>query len=182
LPDESKAADFNRLFVPHMDAAYNLARWLVRDDHDAQDVVQDAYLRAFRFAGGFRGGDPRAWILAIVRNAAFSWLRSNRKSTPPAEFDENMHSETGQESSLEADAVRKADGAMIRAALEDLTEEFREVIVMRDVEGLSYKEIAEVAAVPIGTVMSRLARARGKLARSLQGRIAQDQERIRKER
>jgi RNA polymerase sigma-70 factor (ECF subfamily) len=93
-----------------------------------------------------------------------------------------MHSETGQESSLEADAVRKADGAMIRAALEDLTEEFREVIVMRDVEGLSYKEIAEVAAVPIGTVMSRLARARGKLARSLQGRIAQDQERIRKER
>ena len=182
LPDESKAADFNRLFVPHMDAAYNLARWLVRDDQDAQDVVQDAYLRAFRFAGGFRGGDPRAWILAIVRNAAFSWLRSNRRSAPPAEFDENMHSETGQESSLEADAVRKADGAMIRAALEDLTEEFREVIVMRDVEGLSYKEIAEVAAVPIGTVMSRLARARGKLARSLQGRIAQDQERIRKER
>ena len=75
LPDESKAVDFDRTFLPHMDAAYNLARWLVRDDHDAQDVVQEAYLRAFRFVGGFRGGDPRAWILAIVRNTAFTWLK-----------------------------------------------------------------------------------------------------------
>jgi RNA polymerase sigma-70 factor (ECF subfamily) len=175
LPDESKAVDFDRTFIPHMDAAYNLARWLVRDDHDAQDVVQEAYLRAFRFAGGFRGGDPRAWILAIVRNAAFTWLKRNRGSDSPTEFDEKVHGGSSEESGLEADAVRKADGAMIRAALDELTDEFREVIVMRDIEGLSYKEIADAADVPIGTVMSRLARARGKLAHSLKERIDREQ-------
>ncbi len=157
-----------------MDAAYNLARWLVHDDHDAQDVVQEAYLRAFRFVGGFRGGDPRAWILAIVRNTAFTWLKRTRGSNQPTEFDEQMHAEVNEESGLEADAVRKADGAMIRAALEELSDEFREVIVMRDIEGLSYKEIADAADLPIGTVMSRLARARGKLARSLKDRIAKE--------
>ena len=157
-----------------MDAAYNLARWLVHNDHDAQDVVQEAYLRAVRFAGGFRGGDPRAWILSIVRNTAFTWLKRNRGSDSPAEFDEKVHGGSTEESGLEADAVRKADGAMIRAALEELTDDFREVIVMRDIEGLSYKEIADAADVPVGTVMSRLARARAKLARSLQNRIAKE--------
>ena len=175
MPDETKAVDFDRTFLPHMDAAYNLARWLVRDEHDAQDVVQEAYLRAIRFAGGFRGGDPRAWILTIVRNTAFTWLKRNRGSDAPTEFDEKVHGGSTEETGLEADAVRKADGAMIRAALEELTDEFREVIVMRDIEGLSYKEIADAADVPIGTVMSRLARARGKLARSLQERIGKDQ-------
>jgi RNA polymerase sigma-70 factor (ECF subfamily) len=174
LPDESKAADFDRMFMPHMDAAYNLARWLVRDDHDAQDVVQETYLRAFRFVGGFRGGDPRAWILTIVRNTAFSWLKRNRGSDPPTEFDEEVHGATSEENGLEADTVRKADGAMIRAALDELAEEFREVIVMRDIEGLSYKEIAAAADLPIGTVMSRLARARGKLACSLNERVAKE--------
>jgi RNA polymerase sigma-70 factor, ECF subfamily len=172
LPDESKAVDFDRTFLPHMDAAYNLARWLVRDDHDAQDVVQEAYLRAFRFAAGFRGGNPRAWLLAIVRNAAFTWLKRNRGSDPPTEFDEQVHGRTVEENHVEADTVRKADGAMIRAALDELAEEFREVIVMRDIQGLSYKEIADAADMPIGTVMSRLARARGKLASSLKDRIA----------
>ena len=174
MPEESKVVDFDRTFIPHMDDAYNLARWLVRDDHDAQDVVQEAYLRALKFAGGFRGGDPRAWILAIVRNTAFTWLRRNRGSDSPAEFDEKVHGGSTEECGLEAEAVRKADGAMIRAALEELADEFREVIVMRDIDGLSYKEIADAADVPIGTVMSRLARARGKLARSLQQRIVQD--------
>jgi len=174
LPDDNKAVDFDRTFLPHMDAAYNLARWLVRDDHDAQDVVQEAYLRAVRFAGGFRGGDPRAWILAIVRNAAFTWLKRNRGSDPTTEFDEQIHGGSTEDSGLEADTVRNADGAMIRAALDELPEEFREVIVMRDIEGLSYKEIADAADVPIGTVMSRLARARGKLARSLKDRIAKE--------
>ncbi len=172
MPDETTAVDFDRTFLPHMDAAYNLARWLVRDDHDAQDVVQEAYLRALKFAGGFRGGDPRAWILAIVRNTAFTWLKRNRGSDSPTEFDEQMHGGSTEDSGLEAEAVRKADSAMIRAALDELADEFREVIVMRDIEGLSYKEIADAADVPIGTVMSRLARARGKLARSLQERIA----------
>lgn len=157
-----------------MDAAYNLARWLVRDDHDAQDIVQEAYLRALRFAGGFRGGDPRAWILAIVRNTAFTFLKRNRGSNSPAEFDESIHRGDDDDAGLEADAVRKADGAMIRAALDELSEEFREVIVMRDIEGLSYKEIADAADLPLGTVMSRLARARSKLARSLKERIAKE--------
>src|SRR5277367_5593539 len=174
LPDESKAVDFNRTFLPHMDAAYNLARWLVRDDHDAQDVVQEAYLRAVRFAGGFRGGGSRAWILSIVRNTAYTWLRRNRGTESSTEFDEKLHGGSTEDGGLEADAVRKADGAMIREALDELTEEFREVIVMRDIEGLSYKEIADAADVPIGTVMSRLARARGKLARSLQERIGKE--------
>ncbi len=174
MPDPSKAADFERWFIPHMDAAYNLARWLVRDDHDAQDVVQDAYLRAFRFAGGFRGGDPRAWILAIVRNAAFTFLKRKRGSNSAVEFDESIHRGAIEDAGLEADAVRKLDGVMIRDALNELGEEFREVIVMRDIEGLSYKEIADAADLPIGTVMSRLARARGKLARSLKDRIAKE--------
>ena len=157
-----------------MDAAYNLARWLVRDDHDAQDVVQEAYLRAVRFAGGFRGGDPCAWILSIVRNTAYTWLRRNRGIDSSTEFDEKLHGGSTEDSGLEADAVRKVDGAMIRAALDELPEEFREVVVMRDIEGLSYKEIADAADVPIGTVMSRLARARARLARSLQERIGKD--------
>jgi RNA polymerase sigma-70 factor, ECF subfamily len=174
LPDETKAVDFDRTFLPHMDAAYNLARWLVRDDHDAQDVVQEAYLRAVRFAGGFRGGDACAWILAIVRNTAFTWLRRNRGAESPAEFDEKLHGGSTEESGLEADAVRKADAAMIRAALEQLSDDFREVIVMRDIEGLSYKEIADATDIPIGTVMSRLARARARLAHSLKDRIAKE--------
>jgi RNA polymerase sigma-70 factor (ECF subfamily) len=171
LPDETKAVDFDRTFLPHMDAAYNLARWLVHNDHDAQDVVQEAYLRAVRFAGGFRGGDARAWILAIVRNTSFTWLRRNRPADSVTEFDETTHGGSTEDSGLEADAVRKADATMIRAALDELPDEFREVIVMRDIEGLSYKEIADAADVPIGTVMSRLARARGKLTRLLENRI-----------
>jgi RNA polymerase sigma-70 factor (ECF subfamily) len=176
LPDDTQAADFDRKFLPHMDAAYNLARWLVRDDHDAQDVVQEAYLRALRFAAGFRGGDPRAWILAIVRNTAFTWLKRNRGPVLSTEFDEQVHHAEArdEEGGLEAEAVRKADAEMIRGALEELAEEFREVIVMRDIEGLSYKEIAQAISAPIGTVMSRLARARGKLARSIQARITRE--------
>src|SRR4029077_18471483 len=127
----------------------------------------DAYLRALRFAGGFRGGDPRAWMLASVRNTAFTWLKRNRGSNSPAEFDESMHHGDIVDAGLEADAVRSSDAAMIREALDELSEEFREGIVMRDMEALSYKEIADAGALPIGTVMSRLARARNKLALSI---------------
>jgi RNA polymerase sigma-70 factor, ECF subfamily len=174
LPDAITAVDFEAAFLPHLDAAFNLARWIVRNDHDAQDIVQEAYLRALRFARGYRGGDARAWILAIVRNTAFTWLKRNRGADSPAEFDENLHATDAEDAGLEADAVRKADGEAIRAALEELSDEFREVVVMRDIEGLSYKEIADAAGVPIGTVMSRLARARGKLARSLKARIEKE--------
>jgi RNA polymerase sigma-70 factor, ECF subfamily len=174
LPDANKAVDFERTFLPHMDAAYNLARWIVRDDQDAQDVVQEAYLRAMRFAGGFRGGNARAWLLTIVRNTSFTWLKRNRGPDQPLEFDESVHLDDTEEAGLDADAVKKADQAMVRAALQELRDEFREIIVMREIEGLSYKEIAEVVEVPIGTVMSRLARARAQLARLLRAQIAKD--------
>ena len=174
MPENISASEFDRTFLPHMDAAYNLARWLMRNDQDAQDVVQEAFLRAFRFAGGFRGGDAKAWLLAIVRNAAFTWMKRNRGDNSPVEFDESFHVEEFTESGLEADAIKKVDRAMIQSALEDLAVEFREVLVMRDIEGLSYKEIAQVADLPIGTVMSRLARARRRLARLIKKRIGKE--------
>ncbi len=172
MPNPNHPADFERTFLPHLDSAYNLARWLVRSDHDAEDVVQEAYLRALRFAGGFRGGDARAWILKIVRNTAYSWLERNRAVDPPAEFDEAEHADAGP--GIEAELLRKADAAMLTAALEALPTEFREVVVMRDIEGLSYKEIAETAEIPVGTVMSRLARARHKLACALAARLREE--------
>ena len=172
MPDPNQVVDFDRTFLPHLDSAYNLARWLVRDDHDARDVVQEAYLRAIRFASGFRGGDPRAWILAIVRNTAFTWIKTNRATASSTEFDESAHTGDPQLNDLEAAAIRKADGALIRSALEAMPPEFREVIVMREIEGLSYKEIADATEAPIGTVMSRLARARARLARSIKSRVS----------
>ena len=151
--------------MPHLDAAYNLARWLAGNDHDAADIAQEACLRAFRFAGGFRGGNGRAWLLAIVRNTACTWLRKNRPQTMVS-IDENvlveMEDPVGQPAAFE-----KADAGALRAALEELPLEFREALVLREIEGCSYKEIAEVAGVPVGTVMSRLARGRRQLLDSL---------------
>ena len=170
LPEPAKSTDFDRVVLAHLDAAYNLARWLVRDEHDAEDIVQEASLRAFRFFAGFRGGDSRAWLLKIVRNTAFTWLKRNRPAAPPAEFDENIHLAPDETPTPDASLLRKADSAMVRAALDELPTEFREVVVLRDFEELSYKEIADIAEIPVGTVMSRLARARGKLARSITAR------------
>ena len=154
-------AQFEQLVLPHLDAAYNLARWLAGNDHDAEDIVQDACVRAFRFGGGFRGGNSRAWLLTIVRNTACSWLRKNRpQAAVPLGEDELAEIE---DSGGSATAFDKADAGVVRAALEALPLEFREALVLRELEGLSYKEIAEVADVPVGTVMSRLARARREL-------------------
>jgi RNA polymerase sigma-70 factor (ECF subfamily) len=170
LPEPAKSTDFDRVVLAHLDAAYNLARWLVRDEHDAEDIVQEASLRAFRFLAGFRGGNSRAWLLKIVRNTAFTWLKHNRPGDRPAEFDENIDLALDDTPTLEASLLRKADSAMVRAALDELAAEFREVVVLRDFEELSYKEIADIAEIPVGTVMSRLARARRKLARSITAR------------
>jgi len=157
------ASHFEQAVLPHLNAAYNLARWLTRNDHDAEDVVQEAYLRALRFFGGFRGDDARPWLLAIVRNTCFDWMRRNRPQEMTESFDEEMHVVIDDRETPEASLLRRADQAMVRRAIEALPITWREVIILREIEGLSYKEIADVAGVRIGTVMSRLARARAKL-------------------
>ena len=149
-----------------MGAAYNLARWLTRNDHDAEDVVQESYLRAFRFWASVRGEDVRAWLLAIVRNTCFTWLKQNRK---PSELDENMPELNTAQSNPEKLLLAKVEADTLRQAVEELPLEFREAIVLRELEGLSYKEISAITAAPLGTVMSRLARARSRLQTLLIG-------------
>ncbi|HEX7652253.1 MAG TPA: sigma-70 family RNA polymerase sigma factor [Verrucomicrobiae bacterium] len=156
----SQPNSFEQLVLPHLDAAYNLARWLAGNDHDAADIAQEAYVRAYRFIDSHRGGDARAWLLAIVRNTAFSWLKKNRPAAVITISDEELRE---LEAPVSAGPVAGVDAAALRAALAALPLEFREAIVLRELEGLSYKEIAEVAGVPVGTVMSRLARARRQL-------------------
>jgi len=158
-------AEFERIVLPHLDAAYNLARWLAGNDHDAEDITQDACVRALRFVGGFRGGNGRSWLLTIVRNTAFTWLKKNRPQAIVS-IDDDALAEIEDKVESTA-AVRSADTEVLRAALADLPLEFREALVLRELEGLSYKEIAEVTEVPVGTVMSRLARARRQLQEHL---------------
>jgi RNA polymerase sigma-70 factor (ECF subfamily) len=150
---------FEAAALPHLDAAHNLARWLTRNDHDAEDLVQEAYLRAFKFFGGFHGGDARAWLLAVVRNACYTWLRKQHRRGPTAAFDEELHSGEGEAYNSERLALQNADRELLRDALEELPVEYREVIVLRELEGCSYKDIAVIADIPLGTVMSRLTRA-----------------------
>jgi RNA polymerase sigma factor (sigma-70 family) len=153
---------FDKAVLPHLDAAYNLARWLTRNNQDAEDVTQEAYLRAFKYWKGFSGRDSRSWLLAIVRNTFYSWLRQ-RSDQPVLTDDGEMDATLGSTPDPESALIRNVDRNTLRAALEDLAVEFREAIVLREMEGLSYKEIADIAGVPIGTVMSRLARARKRL-------------------
>jgi RNA polymerase sigma-70 factor (ECF subfamily) len=160
LRDE-RLVRFEQAILPHLGAAYNLARWLTRSAHDADDVVQEAYLRAYQFFDGFHGGDGRAWLLRIVRNTCYTWLEKNRPPRPLAAFDEAKHS-PGRPGP-EAPVVAGEDRELLRRALAELPDEFREAIVLRELEGLSYKEIAAVTGAPIGTVMSRLARGRERL-------------------
>ena len=157
------ASPFEQAVLPHLNAAYNLARWLTRNDHDAEDVVQDAYLRALRFFDGFRGDDARAWLLAIVRNTCYDFLRSHRPHELTEAFDEEVHTMADANQSPEAILLSRANQEMVRQALEMLPLAWREVIVLRELEGLSYKQIADTAGIKIGTVMSRLARARARL-------------------
>jgi len=167
LLSDAERQRFEQLVVPHLDSAHNLARWLLRTESDAQDVAQEALLRALRFFPGFHGGDPRAWLLKIVRNASYTWLESHRRGELSEEFDEERHGEPA--ASPEAQAIARAERERLRDALERLPTRFREVLVLRELEGCSYKEIAEITAVPLGTVMSSLARARRRLQRILIG-------------
>ena len=154
------------MVLPLLPSAYNLARWLTRNAHDADDVVQEAFLRAYRFFPSFRGTDARAWVLTIVRNACWTFLRASRSREVASVFDEADEPVDGA-ASAEEDLVRRADGARLKRALDDLPAEFREIVVLRELEELSYREIAEVAGIPVGTVMSRLARGRRRLQAAL---------------
>ena len=149
--------------MPHLDAAYSLARFLVRNDQDAEDVVQEACLRAFRFYEGFRGENSRAWFLKIVRNTSFTALQRTRTNEENVVFDEELHSPEDAQSDVGGQLDRELDRQTVRAAIEELPAEFREVITLRELEDCSYKEIADIANIPVGTVMSRLARARRQL-------------------
>jgi len=160
---------FEHTLLPHLDAAYNLARWLTRDDHAAEDLVQTAYLRALKFVGGFHGANVRGWLLAIVRNACYTWLERERARGPATSFDEEIHGVGVDTTGPEEQLQREDQVRMVRKAVEELPLDLREVIVLRELEGLSYKEIAAVAAIPLGTVMSRLARARERLRQRLGG-------------
>jgi RNA polymerase sigma-70 factor (ECF subfamily) len=165
-PDEA-AVEFEKLILPLLPSAYNLARWLTRNDQDAEDVVQEAFLRAHRFFPSFRGGDPRACLLAIVRNACWSWLRVNRPREVSVGLDDVDEAPDSRATSAEEELVRRVDAERVRGALASLPAEFREVLVLREFEELSYRAIAEVSGIPIGTVMSRLARARARLQAAL---------------
>jgi RNA polymerase sigma factor (sigma-70 family) len=167
--DERAVARFEESVLPQLGAAYNLARWLTRNEHDAQDVAQEALLRAFKAFQGFRGTDARTWLLAIVRNTCYTWLRRSRAQEVTTPFDEELHTPDGDVMNPERLVLKDADTTRVRQALEDLPVEFREVLVLREIEGLSYKEIATIADIPVGTVMSRLARARGRLQHGLAG-------------
>jgi RNA polymerase sigma-70 factor, ECF subfamily len=152
---------FEQLVLPHVDAAFNLARWLLRRREDAEEVAQEALLRACRFFRGFHGGDARAWLLQIVRNTCYSWLKQNRPRELMVEFDEELHPQPV--ATPESIAIGNEDRERVSRALETLPPRFREVLVLRELEGCSYKEIAAITSIPIGTVMSSLSRARRQL-------------------
>lgn len=162
---ESKLRLFEEVILPHLNAAYNLARWLTRNEQDAQDVVQEAYLRAFRFFDGYQGGDGKSWMLEIVRNTCFTWLRREKRNLT-AVFDESAYTSQApgaQRPNQEDVLVEAAKRAILQDCIEGLPDEFREVIVMRELEEMSYRQIGEATGLAAGTVMSRLSRARKRL-------------------
>ncbi len=173
-PTPAETPGFEQIMLPHLDAAHNLARWLLRHEQDAEDCVQEAYLLAFKAFTRFRGGDARSWLLAIVRNACYSRMRKGRRAEPVLPFDEAVH---GPESTTvaPADFWRRAEvRELLDNALGRLSAEFREVLVLHEIEGLAYREIAATIGAPLGTVMSRLARARGRLEAELRALLKED--------
>ena len=184
MDPEGKQARFAREVLPHLDAAYNLARWLLRNPTDAEDVAQEACLRAYRYFDQFRGGDAKPWLLAIVRNTGFTWLARRKRDGAAEPYDEAIGSTEADSATAFAAAPATPEDELLRAAereavhrgLAELPLDYREVVVLRELEGLSYREIAAVVDIPLGTVMSRLARGRVLLHQALtaeRGREAQ---------
>jgi RNA polymerase sigma-70 factor (ECF subfamily) len=180
----AKQARFARDVLPHLDAAYNLARWLLRNPTDAEDVAQEACLRAFRSFEDFRGGDAKPWLLAIVRNTSFTWLARRKRDAASEPYEEFVQATeaaapvplAGAPSTPEEELLRAAERATVHRALAALPIEYRETVVLRELEGMSYREIAAVVDIPLGTVMSRLSRGRALLHEALladRGREAQ---------
>jgi RNA polymerase sigma-70 factor (ECF subfamily) len=171
---EEGLASFEALMLPHIDAAYNLAKWLLRKEEDARDVVQETYLRAFKSFGGFHGSNGRAWLLTIVRNTSYTLLKKNRAVDLTTTFDEEIHVSGHEPVSPATVLEHSEDAQLIKEAMDELPAEFREILALRHQEDLSYKEIADIVQIPQGTVMSRLARARGKLKECLATRIGKE--------
>jgi RNA polymerase sigma factor (sigma-70 family) len=171
---EQELASFETLMLPHLDAAYNLAKWLLRNEDDARDVVQEAYLRAFKSFGGFHGSNGRPWLLTIVRNTAYNLIKKNQTSNLTTTFNEEEHVLDRESASPATLLEQEEKSQLIRRALDRLPDEFREIVVLRHLEGLSYKEIADVAHLAPGTVMSRLARARAKLKEFLKAGVGKE--------
>lgn len=184
MPNRSPATRFEETVLPHLDAAYNLARWLTHNHHDAEDVIQEAFLRAYRFFSGCRPGEARPWLLRIVRNTAYDWLRTNRPAEvrgfadlDPDDSDGVSYTEDvfhGASDDPETAALKVADQQLLNRLIAKLPVEQREALVLRELEDLSYREIADVTGVPIGTVMSRLSRARRLLQTGWNGMSAQE--------
>jgi RNA polymerase sigma-70 factor (ECF subfamily) len=153
---------FEEVFLPHLDAAYNLARWLLRNDQDAEDCVQESYLRAYRAFPRFRGGDGKAWLMTIVRNVCYTAIKKLRSHETPEVFDEEIHAPPADDVGA-GEFRQRANAETLKLGLDRLSPEFREIVVLHDLQGHAYKDIAVIVGIPIGTVMSRLARARDKL-------------------
>ena len=171
-PQKEDLSSFEAVMLPHLDVAHNLAKWLLRNEEDACDVVQEAYLRAFKSFSGFHGSNGRAWLLTIVRNTSYTLLKKNRVVDFTTPFDEEIHVTAHESASPSTILEHSEDADLIKEAMDALPAEFREILVLRHQEGLSYKEIADIAQIPPGTVMSRLARARAKLKEYLAARMS----------
>jgi RNA polymerase sigma-70 factor (ECF subfamily) len=174
MTDHRHLLNFEDAVLPHLDAAYNLACWLTRNQQDAEDVVQEACLRAVRFFPGFRGGDARAWLMKIVRNTCYTLLHANRPLQNATEFDENLFPPDGRNPNPEEVVLQNDSGSLVRQALEKLPPNFREILILRELEGLSYEDIAKITGMPTGTVMSSLSRARSRLRQTLRRLMSAD--------
>jgi RNA polymerase sigma-70 factor (ECF subfamily) len=163
---EDQRSFFDRALWPHLRGAYNLARWMVGNRQDAEDVVQESFTKAFQAVDSFRGDDARAWLLAIVRNTAVNFIQ-RRRPKPEVDWSENLPEPADRTPGPETRLIQQERREQVRSAIERLPREFRESLVLREIEGLTYKEIAWVLKIPMGTVMSRLSRARSLLMQEL---------------